>query len=384
MIRSLFAGVAGMKNHQIRMDVIGNNISNVNTVGFKSGRANFQDTLYQLLKSAGTSTNPAQVGLGVGLAGIGNNLNPGGLMSTGRTLDLGINGGGFFKVRDPGSGKEYYTRDGIFYIDQRGYLVNSDGYRLRGETWNKAKITGTKDNPSISTDGVLVLKGTMADGSAGLAVAIELTTGMNLDQVIERINESRHTTGVVASRDQTDHLVLSTVYNDYTTSDTLSVDPTGSTAQILADLGLDTVPPTAAPVYGTNNADITVDNLPVATMNIQNDGIITGTDTNDDQLTFSGGYDVVRISLYTFNNQDGLQRVNKNLFAENVSSGTARRGRPGDAGYGTIASGYLEMSNVDLTDEFTNMITTQRGYQANARIITVSDTMLEELINLKR
>lgn len=101
-----------MKNHQIRMDVIGNNISNVNTVGFKSGRANFQDVLYQTLKSAGTSTNPAQVGLGVSLAGISNNMSPGGLQSTGRTLDLAINGDGFFKVIDPGSGKEYYTATG--------------------------------------------------------------------------------------------------------------------------------------------------------------------------------------------------------------------------------------------------------------------------------
>ncbi|MCL6447146.1 MAG: flagellar hook-basal body complex protein [Armatimonadetes bacterium] len=382
MIRSLFAGVAGMKNHQIRMDVIGNNISNVNTVGFKSGRANFQDTLYQLLKSAGTSTNPAQVGLGVGLAGISNNMNPGGLMSTGRTLDLGINGDGFFKVKDPGSGKEYYTRDGIFYIDQSGYVVNSDGYRLKGESWNKAKITGGVVLPAnLTNSGNLQLNGTLADGSVGTPTTIQLTAGMTPDQVIERINEYKNTTGVIASRDQVGHLVLSTVYNDYTTSNTLFI--IGGDPPILTELGL-TAGSTAAPVYGTNNADITVDNIPVATINIQNDGIITGTNTNDDPLTFSDGYDVVRISLYTFNNQDGLQRVNKNLFAESVSSGTANQGKPGGAGYGTVESGYLEMSNVDLTDEFTSMITTQRGYQASARIITVSDTMLEELINLKR
>ncbi|NHM28214.1 flagellar hook-basal body complex protein [Desulfofundulus sp. TPOSR] len=384
MIRSLFAGVAGMKNHQIRMDVIGNNISNVNTVGFKSGRANFQDVLYQTLKSAGTSTNPAQVGLGVSLAGISNNMSPGGLQSTGRTLDLAINGDGFFKVIDPGSGKEYYTRDGVFYIDQNGYVVNSSGYRLVGASWNKAKITGTEANPTISADGYLELKGTLADGSAGKATAIQLTNGMTLDQVIEKINEYSSTTGVTASKDQNNNLVLSTIYNDYTTSNTLFIDPnSNSTQSILTDLGL-TSGDTAAPTNYTNNTEIFVDNVPVATINIQDNGIITATGTSGDQLTFSGGFDATRISLYIFNNQDGLQRVNKNLFAESVSSGTATPGKPGSAGYGTIESGYLEMSNVDLTDEFTNMITTQRGYQASARIITVSDTMLEELINLKR
>jgi flagellar hook protein FlgE len=271
MIRSLFAGVAGMKNHQIRMDVIGNNISNVNTVGFKSGRANFQDVLYQTLKSAGTSTNPAQVGLGVSLAGISNNMSPGGLQSTGRTLDLAINGEGFFVVRDPNNNEKFYTRDGVFYIDQNGYIVNANGYRLQG----------------------------MSDPNSKGDIQIQITSSK-----------------VVAS------------------------------------------------------------------LNISSDGKITGKFTDGTDLVFVNSYD--QIYLTNFPNQDGLQRTGKNLFKKSVSSGDPIDGKPGSAGYGTIESGYLEMSNVDLTDEFTNMITTQRGYQASARIITVSDTMLEELINLKR
>ncbi|SHJ02109.1 flagellar hook-basal body protein [Desulfofundulus thermosubterraneus] len=278
MIRSLFAGVAGMKNHQIRMDVIGNNISNVNTVGFKSGRANFQDVLYQTLKSAGTSTNPAQVGLGVSLAGISNNMSPGGLQSTGRTLDLAINGEGFFVVVDPNNNNEkFYTRDGVFYIDQNGYIVNANGYRLQGMS-----STNTKGDIQISLD---------------------------------------------------------------------------------------------------SNGDGTVDRV-VASLNISNDGKITGKFSDGTDLVFVNSYD--QIYLTNFPNQDGLQRTGKNLFKKSVSSGNPIDGKPGSAGYGTIESGYLEMSNVDLTDEFTNMITTQRGYQASARVITVSDTMLEELINLKR
>lgn len=271
MIRSLYSGVAGMKNHQIRMDVIGNNIANVNTTGYKAGRANFQDTLYQTIKSASNNTNPAQAGLGIGLSSISSNMNSGGLKSTGRTLDLAINGSGFFKVTDDTT--DYYTRDGIFYLTDDGYLVNSNGLKVKGNV------------------------------------------GGNLNKVI-----------------QIDNITTKTV----------------------------------------------------ATINIQNDGTITGTYTDGSALTFVGG-GTAQITLNIFNNQDGLKRANNNLFEEiTASSGAAQEGTAGNPGYGTIESGYVEMSNVDLTDEFTDMITTQRGYQAGARIITVSDTMLEELINLKR
>ncbi|MDQ0285585.1 flagellar hook protein FlgE [Desulfofundulus luciae] len=613
MIRSLFAGVAGMKNHQIRMDVIANNISNVNTVGFKSGRANFQDVLYQTLKSAGTSTNPAQVGLGVSLAGISSNMSPGGLQSTGRTLDLAINGEGFFKVIDPGSGKEYYTRDGVFYIDQNGYVVNSSGYRLVGELRNitaarstevyskvdvselqvTGKAIGTGDgstttfslgyspvvdgsvkvylNGTPTTDfsvnnatgeitfntapgaGVnitadyqkatssLILKVTGKDGPLGkrtdftidtarkadinagesysiaanatnqlstlfptlavndeivfnlknnytnenisfkvkVAAAADLAngivsttstlddfktalsnaaakagaggkiemyytdngnevtaasldgdgnegfgfrtadcgpkvslsitvkdgtgapkniftgtnsgfidgfasasgTGDDVDTIIAKINAQTANVGVRASKDEQNRLVLRTVY-------------TGTDAEI--EIGGDAAAYLGLPSGivknpgNTYTGAIQLINGPAASLNISNDGVITGTDSNGNMLEWEDGTatvtnaDFAQINLYTFSNQDGLQRVNKNLFVVSESSGTPTPGKPGSAGYGTIESGYLEMSNVDLTDEFTNMITTQRGYQASARIITVSDTMLDELINLKR
>ncbi|HHW43962.1 MAG TPA: flagellar hook-basal body complex protein [Desulfotomaculum sp.] len=539
MIRSLFAGVAGMKNHQIRMDVIANNISNVNTVGFKSGRANFQDTLYQTLKSAGTSTNPAQVGLGVSLAGISNNMNPGGLQSTGRTLDLAINGDGFFKVIDPGSGKEYYTRDGVFYIDQNGYVVNSSGYRLVGELRN---ITATRSNeqysrvkvddtPTPGNTTTLTLQGTRADGTqgkrtdftidtaqkanisagsytppfndstpligtfgfakgdvitvsyvdkytneklskditivdtsanpsdanspsvstvddlktafknlfggnkvvmntidtnsdgnndtinfetndSGPGVSLSITcktstgsardvfkgtgsaftagyatatgTGDDVDTIIRKINEQTSIVGVVASKDTQNRLILRTV----STNKDAMLEVGGDAAPLLG------FPPDQIGVLKNpgNSATIPLQvlNGPPGTLNIDSEGIITGIDNNGFILEWEDGSatatnaDFAQINLYTFANQDGLQRVNKNMFTTSEASGKERVGKPGEAGYGTIASGYLEMSNVDLTDEFTNMITTQRGYQASARIITVSDTMLDELINLKR
>ncbi len=382
MIRSLYSGVSGMKSHQVRMDVVGNNIANVNTTGYKAGRANFQDTLYQTINAAGEKTNPAQAGLGISLASITSDMTSGGLKSTGRTLDLAISGSGFFKVTD--GVNDYYTRDGIFNLTQNGNLVNSNGYQVIGESWDKAQITGTQASPTIpAAGGILELQGTLADGSAGAATSITFTGGLNLDEIISHINQYKDTTGVIAAKDSSNQLTLSTVYDGYTSNNTLTIDPTpSSTPAILTELGL-TSGATDSPSGYTSNADIVIDNIPVATLNILDEGLITGTDTGGNALTF-GGQDVARISLNVFKNQDGLERAGKNLFQRTASSGDASSGAPATPGFGTIQSGYIEMSNVDLTDQFTDMITTQRGYQAGARIITVSDTMLEELINLKR
>jgi flagellar hook protein FlgE len=268
MIRSLYSGVSGMKNHQVRMDVIGNNIANVNTVGFKSGRANFQDTLYQMLRSASAGgvtdlggLNPSQIGLGMSVSSISNMMGQGNMQLTGRTLDLAVQGNGWFSVSD--GTNTYYTREGVFYIDSVGDVVNSNGYHL---------LDSGGTNISLGANGV-------------------------------------------------------------------------------------------------------------ATLSISQGGVITGTDLTGADLT------PATIGLGMFLNQEGLERVGQNLFRESVASGTLIGGAlsdPATNGYGTVNSGYLEMSNVDLTEEFTNMIVTQRGYQANARTITTSDAMLEELLNIKR
>jgi len=276
MIRSLYSGSAGMKNHQIRMDVIGNNIANVNTNAFKSSRVDFQDMLYQSVRSASANgaatsstlggTNPAQIGLGMSVAGITNNMGPSGFQNTGRTLDLAIQGNGWFVVSPDDGTTCYYTREGVFHIDDAGDLVNSIGYKV------------------LDTDGDVINFGT-----AG-----------------------------------------------------------------------------------------------VGTINISTDGTITATDlTGTDIYTAS---DNLKIGLAMFTNQDGLERNGQNLFKESVASGAPidTFGTAGAGGYGTINSGFLEMSNVNLTDEFVDMITTQRGYQANGRVITTSDQMLQELLDLKR
>ncbi|MCL6558643.1 MAG: flagellar hook-basal body complex protein [Firmicutes bacterium] len=272
MLRSLFSGASGLRAHQVRMDVIGNNIANVNTTGFKSSRANFQDLLSQTLRSplgattTAGSINPAQVGIGVMVAGINTKMDQGGLQMTGRTLDLAIQGNGFFIIKknsgDPDE-NAFYTREGIFYTSFDGssyYLVNSNGYFV--------------------------------------------------------------------------------------------CDSSGQPINLGSD--------------------------PIETINIS--------DTGD--IIINGTAITQRIALATFPNTGGLERVGQNLFRETPASGEHSYDNPGDTGTrvtnSRINSGYLEMSNVDLSEEFTNMITTQRGFQANARVITVSDTLLQELVDLKR
>jgi len=279
MIRSLFSGASGMKNHQIRMDVIGNNVANVNTTGFKGSRTNFQDILYQTVRypSAGDGTvggvNPSQVGLGVMVSSITNNTGEGAPQTTGRSLDLYINGNGWFvlstdgnMVDGTGQTNEAYTREGIFYIDNVGNLVNSSGYNL-------CDVDGNPITLEVSSSGV-------------------------------------------------------------------------------------------------------------ATINIEKDGYISYSLLDGTEYE-----DAFQIGLAMFPNQDGLERDGLNIYRISPTSGEVSGGAygtPNSGGYGSINSGFLEMSNVDLTDEFVNMITTQRGYQANARTVTTSDQILEELLNIKR
>jgi flagellar hook protein FlgE len=284
MMRSMFAGVSGLRNHQTMMDVIATNISNVNTFGYKSQRATFSDALYQNLSGAAAptpntgGTNGRQVGLGMTLNSIDNIITQGNSQSTGVVTDMMIQGDGFFRVAVAGStfggaggndrtaGGEVYTRAGNFSFDAAGHLV--------------------------TTDGLYVLGTVFATG-----------------------NEGR-----------------------------LQVDP-------------------------ANTAAINVDSA----------GVVTAIDTAGVATTIG------TLSLAKFPNSAGLERLGGNLWRESNNSGAAVNGAPGGAaGHGAVVPGALEMSNVDLALEFTNMIIAQRGFQANGRAITTSDEMLAELVNLKR
>lgn len=305
----MYAGVTGMKNHQTRMDTLSNNIANVNTNGYKSARTNFQDTLYQTIRSEGQggadatsrgSRNASQVGLGMQVGSISVNFTQGPMLYTGRTLDLGIDGEGFFIVGE--GDNEFYTRDGVFYIDQNGFLVTGDGLKVQYVVLDeKADPVIENKKPKMRPIQIALTAKDAEDNEIKLAVA------------------------------------------------ELSIEPDGSIKG-----------------KATNGEPLKfVDN------SVANPG-------DDDRLKN------IKIALATFPNKEGLKRMGKNLYAETTVSGEPSYGNANNGAYGAINSGYLEGSNVELTEEFTNMITTQRGYQASARVITTSDTMLEELINLKR
>jgi flagellar hook protein FlgE len=287
MVRSLNSGVSGVQQFQEKMDVIGNNIANVNTTGFKAARVDFADSFSDTLRgstsaTATTSGTPAiQIGTGVTTTSIKNIFTQGALVRTNYQTDMMVSGDGFFVVRDPVANVQYVTRAGNFRVDANGYLVTDAGLRVQGFS-----------DPALTTLG------------------------------------------------------------------DVQIDATGRPAT----------------------------SSPTATMtgwSVSGEGEV--------RIKLSDGSEYVRgqILLQKFSDPQALIKEGQNLYSGIGSAGplggaTPTPAKPGTNGLGRIESGALELSNVDLANEFSNMITAQRAFQANARIITTSDEMLQELVNLKR
>jgi flagellar hook protein FlgE len=288
MMRSMFSGVSGMRSTQMMMDVVGDNIANVNTSGYKSSRVVFQDTLSQLLRDGAAgdadsgSINPSQVGLGVRVNAIDSVQTQGAIQNTGRSTDLAIQGAGMFLMDVAGS--QMYTRAGSFSVDSNNRIVDSSGAMLMG--WE-------------ATGGVLA-------GTAGAPVAITIP----------------------------------------------ATDPSGA-------------------------VDLDGNPVRLQSFSIGENGAVTGV---------YGGTPVIvaQIAMASFSNPAGLVAMGDGHFRAGPAAGTPTLGAAGDAGIGTLAAGALEMSNVDLAQEFTNMMIAQRAFQANTRVITSANDMLQELVNLKR
>lgn len=291
MMRSLYSGVTGLRAHQTKMDVIGNNIANVNTVGYKASRVVFQDIYSQTVAPASASTpntggtNPQQIGLGVQLATIDVLDTESSSQYTGNTLDLAIDGDGYFVIDS--RGQTTYTRAGNFYTDAENYLVDSNGNYVQGY--------------EVELDGDLVYR------NAGGTVCLPTDAGAHL------------------------------------TMQRILVDPDYYDVSISAN------------------------------------GQVVGLDEITSKSCVLG-----QVVLATFANPNGLEKTGENSYRNTVNSGSPVYNAPGVGGVGSLNPGSLEMSNVDLTAQFADMIVTQRGFQANARIITATDSMLEELVNMVR
>lgn len=407
-MRALFSGVTGIRSHQVRMDVIGNNIANVNTTAFKSSRVSFQDVFSQTMSAGSAQTTPQQVGLGVGLASTDLNLAAGSFQMTGRDMDLAIEGNGMFILKDGNGGQAAYTRAGNFDWDSRGFLVNpATGQQVQGWMADANGNFGNADAGSIGS--IQVVKGgvTLAQKSAAS------TIGGNLDAGAA-ISGTPYTTTMTAydslGRPQTVALTFTkTADNNWswsasgpagasvTGSGTLafgtdgtlqaasrtgsvSLSPAGAAAQTIS---LDFANVTQA-FAGTSGSSVLVrkiDGAPMGTLesvSMDETGLVSG--------VYSNGFrrPLAQLATADFTNPAGLLKAGSSSFVESASSGAALVGKPATGSRGRLVPGNLEMSNVDLSTEFTQMIVTQRGFQANTKTISTADEMLQDLVNLRR
>ena len=397
MLRSLFSGISGLRQHQTMMDVVGNNIANVNTAGYKTSQTVFEDTLSQVVKGAGAptqavgGTNPAQVGLGVRLAQIAQNFSQGSAQTTGRSTDVMIQGDGFFAVRN--NAETLYTRSGAFNFDAQGFLVTSSGAYVQGWTATNGQVdtntpvgdlrlpVGAQLAPAPTT--TASVRGNLpAEGAVGTVVSDSIPM---YDQQGNEHNIGYRLTKAGA--------------NSWNFQVFEGNTQLGATAMTFNGAGQLTSAPTMTFTVPGGNA-VTVDlartshyggpaTFQADTQNGSASGTLEGFSLSPDGTlvgTFSNGQKqaVGQIAMAGFNNPPGLEKIGGSMFRTTVNSGDAQLGMAGTGGRGRLAGNSLEMSNVDLAQEFTNLIVAQRGFQANSRVITSSDEILQDLVNLKR
>ncbi len=419
MLRSLYSGISGLHAHQAMMDVTGNNIANVNTVGYKSSVVEFQDTLSQMLGSAGApqngqgGSNPMQIGLGVQNSGIVTNFAQGSQETTGRSGDMMIQGDGFFITRE--GSENLFTRAGSFTFDANGTLVSASGAPVQGWTG----VNGVVNSSAKPDDIKMPLGSTIAPKrTTSITLKGNLSTDLNPDPNIvspvpyvttipvKVYDESGATKTVIAqfTRTTNDTSVSPptsewTVHLPYDSTDatvgedmTLDfkngkpVDSSGVAITKLAFAGsgytIDVGDITSysgltdARVFDTDGQ--TAGALTSLSYSVSNTGQLIGVYSNGLKQTLG------QVAMATFKNASGLEKVGDSSYRATVNSGYAQVGLPASAGMGSVVNGALEMSNVDLAQEFTNLVIAQRGFQANSRVITTSDELLQELVSMKR
>jgi flagellar hook protein FlgE len=428
-VGSFSAGLSGLNANSVYLNVIGNNLSNINTIGFKSTAVTFMDLVSQ--SSGGSSINPMQVGLGVVTGSMSPVFTQGAIESTGEPTNAAIQGNGFFVVKGPDDGI-FYTRAGNFSLNNEGVLITPDGFRVQGFTQSDP-LTGDIIATGQPGD-IVVPAGVLRDP---VATSVIRTT-MNLDaaaavgdtfdtpvQIYDSLGAS-HVLTITFSRtlagwdfDMTvpgDDVAPPSLLPVSVAAGSVTFDGTGAVVDVTvaapatgggtapAVLDLDFVAPAWA--NGAASDPITwdiVDNLnvvsltgfasPSATASKSQNGSAAGKIDNisinvegDIVATFGAGQTVSvgKIALAGFNNPKGLVKMGSNRYGESQASGIPNVGSAGTGGRGTLIGSALEQSNVDMAQQFTQMILAQRGYQANSKTITVSDELLVDTLNLKR
>ncbi|NME94911.1 flagellar hook-basal body complex protein [Clostridium cochlearium] len=330
MLRSMYSGISGLKVNQTKLDVIGNNIANVGTTAFKNQRIRFQDVLSQNLKfGTGASanvggTNPSQVGLGVEVAGIDTMVSQGNMQPTGRNLDFAVDGDGYFVVAR-GKAEDDFEKLDVYYTRDGSFALDDQGQLL-------------------TSDGYRVL-GYQVDGA-------------------EINNAAKPPTLKVKTEDKE------------VGGKNIKVPAQGDKIEAKGNLKPLIIPDEVT--YGENGPKMKIKNF-----SVDKNGVINAVLQNNQVVAIG------QIGMSSFKNPAGLYKEGKNLYSTSASSGDAlRRGGVGsgenEEGYGDIIQGRLEMSNVDLAEQFTEMIVASRAFQANGKIITTGDEILQDLVNLKR
>ncbi|MGG7618857.1 flagellar hook protein FlgE [Bacillus coreaensis] len=403
MLRSMYSGISGMKNFQTKLDVIGNNIANVNTYGFKKGRVTFKDTMNQTISGASAAQdnrggkNPLQVGLGSTLATIDTIHTQSSLQTTGRSLDLAISGDGYFMVNQGDA--QFYTRAGNFYLDDNGTLVNGDGYKVQAFTVDEnGNTTNQLGDVAVNVNAVLPPITTSNIAISGNLASNSVNNGAPFTQQVQVVDN----TGQAHRIDVHFAKTANNEWGVYVNKPAQLADGTFDTPTMTLDFSSGTVDPQ------NGTTDITIGTTTINGVNLDfseltqvagsTSALVNPNGNTEGALesfnigslgeingVYSNG--LVRtlgiLALAKFSNSSGLTKAGGNLFQESINSGVANINVAGE-GRGSIAAGTLEMSNVDLSEEFTEMISAQRGFQANTRIITTSDEILQELVNLKR
>ncbi|MDR1615727.1 MAG: flagellar hook protein FlgE [Syntrophomonadaceae bacterium] len=449
MMRSLYSGVTGLKNQQVKMDVIGNNIANVGTAGFKKSRVVFSDKLYQANRGASApsdtrgGTNPMSVGLGTALFSIDQIHTPYAASMTNRLTDMALDGDGYFIVKQS-SGSTVYTRSGAFVIDEynnlvtvngdfvQGWLADEDGNFITNPTrMTNINITDYQNMaPKATTE--MIMEGNLNSALEAQAAGFNMATDAPDDENVVIIAKDFYDS--LGNKNTLSYRFFKTGANEWACD--LSLDPTfpdnGGTgytsvtppaAANFTDAGgetfrieniifgtdgkIDSAGVTSMHVTFDNTAvsgadivDFTIDledilqynsdsNIDVGRQNGNSAGVLVSRDVGTDGImngTYDNGFTrpMFQIAIASFKNAEGLKQIGNSSWQESANSGDPQIGVPGSGSRGSIMPGYLEMSNVDMAEEFTEMIVTQRGFSANSRIITVSDEMLQELVNIKR
>lgn len=430
MLSGMYAAITGMNANGTALSVVGDNIANLNTVGFKSSSISFADVLSSSIGSAG------QIGRGVMINQVAPQFSQGAFESTQSVLDLALDGDGFFMVSDS-AGARYYTRAGTFHLDMLGNIINPDGYRLQGYLADAAgNITGALGSLQIAA----------TQSPANATTNVEVAINLDANAVVPAAAFTLDGNGDGTSNDPANYNFSSSltvydsqggmhqvtlyfvktgantwqvhnVYENPAAPGTLldagtqvlifnndgSLNTDNSTAAISFNFGAAVITPQAIRFnYGNGTGEspagtgfeastqfkaafstlsVTQDGYTSGSLrniNISDSGVITGVFTNGQTRAIG------QIALARFAAPQGLDKLGRNLYAATFDSGGPLVGMAGTSGLGRVLSNSLEMSNVDLAEQFVKMIAYQRGFQANTRVITTSDELMQEIVNIKR